>query len=339
MDGSEMTKGTLAGSDVSDDKLSLNSIGLEEGTDKSILAGDYLHYYDDLLVGMRDDEFNLIEIGVLSGSSLRMWERFFTRATLIGIDVNPDCRVHVRERIKVYIGSQDDPEVLHRVVSAHPPRIIIDDGSHRSDHIIFAFEHIFPALLPGGYYVIEDLHFHFLPADRERLRGASPVLANDYFLDLAKLRLGGSHVLRQMEGPKRYMVQSIDSVTFISQAAIIRKKAQVGDVVAVLAEIKARVAKSGDWLSWFRLAHIMMEQGLPDADVVDALRASVALSDKVGVVYERLSEALARTGDSDGAIAALQRALALSEGNPEAVAALHSRLDRLLGVRDSIRKS
>lgn len=42
MDGPEMRKGALADSD---DKLSLNSVGIEEGTDKSILAGGYLQYF------------------------------------------------------------------------------------------------------------------------------------------------------------------------------------------------------------------------------------------------------------------------------------------------------
>lgn len=331
-----MTKDVLADSD---NKLSLNNIGIEEGTDKSVLAGDYLNHYDETLVSMRDDDFNLIEIGVLSGSSLRMWERYFARATLIGIDIKPDCRVHARERTKVYIGSQDDPEVLHRVASAHPPRIVIDDGSHRSDHIIFTFEHLFPTLLPGGYYIVEDLHFHFRPSDGERLRGGSPVLANDYFLDLARMRLGGPEFLRQMEGPKRYLVQSVDSITFISQVAIIRKKAQVGDAVALVAEIKTHVAKANDWLSWFRLAHMMMELGRPDADVVNALRASLALNDKIGVVYERLSEALARIGDIEAAIAALQRAIALNQGNPEVVSALDSRVNRLRNDREGTRSA
>ena len=179
---------------------------------------DYLRHYEKRFAPLRDTELNLIEIGVLDGASARMWAKFFTKAQIIGVDINPDCRRHAEGRVRIEIGSQDDPEFLHRLVAAHPPRIIIDDGSHRSDHIISTFERLFPTLPPGGYYIVEDLHFHLIESEAERLRGNSEVLATEYFLDLATERVGGRHRLSRLEGLKKHLVGSIDSIEFIAQA-------------------------------------------------------------------------------------------------------------------------
>ena len=35
---------------------------------------------------------------------------------------------------------------------------IIDDGGHRNDQIKTSFDELWPALLPGGVYFVEDLH-------------------------------------------------------------------------------------------------------------------------------------------------------------------------------------
>jgi len=41
--------------------------------------------------------------------------------------------------------------------------IIIDDGSHVSEHVITSFHTLFPYLANNGIYVVEDLHTSYLP--------------------------------------------------------------------------------------------------------------------------------------------------------------------------------
>jgi cephalosporin hydroxylase len=38
--------------------------------------------------------------------------------------------------------------------------VVIDDGSHADEDILVAFEHLWPLVQPGGFYVIEDLAVH-----------------------------------------------------------------------------------------------------------------------------------------------------------------------------------
>lgn len=39
--------------------------------------------------------------------------------------------------------------------------LILDDGSHRGNHIITSFRTLFPLLADGGLYAIEDMHDDF----------------------------------------------------------------------------------------------------------------------------------------------------------------------------------
>ncbi len=93
----------------------LDDIGIANVTDKSSLVHNYLVSYDRMLGHMRDQAFTLIEIGVLSGASLRMWAEFFPKAKIIGLDIGEGARQHATSRIQIEIGSQDDREFMERI--------------------------------------------------------------------------------------------------------------------------------------------------------------------------------------------------------------------------------
>jgi hypothetical protein len=72
--------------------LSLDDIGILCGTDKSSLRQNYLCHYERLLNHLRDAAFNLVEIGVHNGASLRTWARYFVRAQIVGHRQRPAGR-------------------------------------------------------------------------------------------------------------------------------------------------------------------------------------------------------------------------------------------------------
>jgi hypothetical protein len=159
--------------------MSLNSIGIMYGTDKSSLRNDLLGHYDALFDKWRHQHINVIEIGIHTGASLRMWQAYFDAATIIGLDIEPGCRMRAGGRIKVEIGSQADAEFLHDVAAKFPPTLAIDDGSHLPEHQIFTFEQLFPTIEPGGCYVVEDLS----RGVSQTHGGISPI---DYFANLQR---------------------------------------------------------------------------------------------------------------------------------------------------------
>ncbi|MFW2831511.1 class I SAM-dependent methyltransferase [Sphingomonas sp. ID0503] len=135
---------------------SLHELGLAAGTDKAS-RHNYLHAYQAALEAHRSTADLVVEIGVKDGASLRMWKRYFSKARIIGIDIQPRCIDHVEERIAVHIGEQTDTAFLDATLGGARPDVIIDDGSHRWTHQIETFLHLFPKLAPEGVYVIEDL--------------------------------------------------------------------------------------------------------------------------------------------------------------------------------------
>lgn len=123
----------------------------------------YTPQYEFHFQKLRNKSINLLEIGVggydkpySGGSSLRMWKRYFPKANIFSFDIY-DKSPHQESRIKIYQGSQVDPEFLDAVCNEIGNMdIIIDDGSHLNEHVLFTFHHLFPKLKSGGIYVIED---------------------------------------------------------------------------------------------------------------------------------------------------------------------------------------
>jgi hypothetical protein len=119
---------------------------------------NYLTYYWMHFRDIRFDVRSVLEIGVETDRSIRMWEEFFPNATIYGVDIDPNCRQFEGDRRRILIGDQGDSEFLRQVIQE--PRwafdIVIDDGSHRVDHQLKTFEVLFPAMSDHGIYVIED---------------------------------------------------------------------------------------------------------------------------------------------------------------------------------------
>jgi hypothetical protein len=119
---------------------------------------NYLPFY---WMHFRDIRFSVkkvLEIGVQTDRSIRMWEEFFPNATIWGLDIDPECERFAGDRRRIIIGDQGDPACLRRVVkdSGGDFDIVIDDGSHRVEHQLLSFDFLFPHLTEHGIYVVED---------------------------------------------------------------------------------------------------------------------------------------------------------------------------------------
>lgn len=138
----------------------LDELALKYRTDKGSYYHNYTLYYDMIFNKIKDQPLKVLEIGVNKGSSLKMWKDYFVNSLIYGIDIHSSCKILEEDRIKIFIGSQDNADFLTKVKNEVKDDfdIIIDDGSHMSVHQIASFKITFPFVRSGGYYIIEDLH-------------------------------------------------------------------------------------------------------------------------------------------------------------------------------------
>ncbi len=152
----------------------LDALAQHHGTDKSSTGHAYTHLYKRHLGRRRLLVRSVLEIGVggttsrggydtsAGGQSLRMWSRYFPRATVVGVDIHP--KAVSGPRIRFEQGDQSDQRFLGDLARTYGPfDVVIDDGSHIGRHTIASFAALWPAVRPGGFYVIEDLAVSYHP--------------------------------------------------------------------------------------------------------------------------------------------------------------------------------
>jgi precorrin-6B methylase 2 len=98
-------------------------------------------------------ELTILEIGVASGASLRMWSAYFPQARVIGLDVNEHSSEVCRDNAHI------DIRIADATHAPQPERfdLIVDDGTHLAGHIAQNYRTHWSSLKPGGLYFIEDL--------------------------------------------------------------------------------------------------------------------------------------------------------------------------------------
>ena len=118
----------------------------------------YFDAYERHLAKFRGRQFTLLEIGVYSGGSLDMWREYFgPGCSIIGVDIEPSCRVYERPGVRILIGNQAEP-AFWAAADLPPLDLVIDDGGHEPEMQRVTLEALLPRIRPGGVYVCEDVH-------------------------------------------------------------------------------------------------------------------------------------------------------------------------------------
>jgi hypothetical protein len=203
----------------------LDELGLRFGTDKSSSLHDYLAIYERYLAALRDRPIRLLEIGILNGASLAVWEAYFPQGAIIGADIDKSTRRFARARVDIEILDQSNIESLVRLGRNHGPfDVIIEDGSHFWEHQITTLKTLFPFVKTGGIYIVEDLQTNF-GAMAAQYRGVSSLSCVEYLKRLVDLRVADVNIdIKQEEDAfLRTYGRALQTITFLRRACILEK--------------------------------------------------------------------------------------------------------------------
>lgn len=188
----------------------------------------FINIYEELLAPYKQVQRNasnplrMLEIGVARGGSLEVWKKYFGDNTLIyGIDIDEKCRDISIPGVQIRIGSQVDETFLHSVVDElGSPHIIIDDGSHHSDHLSLTLKLLWPQLQEGGLYIIEDTHTSYWK-DHGGGYGKEQTIVE--FLKDAVDTMHQPYTRKQMPIRTAFLRESLASITFFDSIIVLRK--------------------------------------------------------------------------------------------------------------------
>eukprot|EP01062_Namystynia_karyoxenos_P040244 TRINITY_DN29363_c0_g1_i1.p2 TRINITY_DN29363_c0_g1~~TRINITY_DN29363_c0_g1_i1.p2 ORF type:complete len:308 (+),score=60.14 TRINITY_DN29363_c0_g1_i1:69-992(+) len=157
---------------------SMEEIGATLASDK-VMVHRYHRAYVPHLEPRRGEALRVLEIGLGCeglkdiGLGVRLWGEYLPRATLHVVEYNEPCLRGFVERnrakrwgprggLHVHTGDQSNLTFLARLAAQSGPwDVVVDDGSHESDHQIASFTALWPHVAPGGLYAIEDLQTSF----------------------------------------------------------------------------------------------------------------------------------------------------------------------------------
>jgi SAM-dependent methyltransferase len=124
-------------------------------TDKFTL-GYVNEIYNDLFVPIADSVSNVLEIGIQYGPSIKLWRDFFPNAQIYGADIEKLVDFSNEERIITYYGNAYTKTFVNSLEDGKFD-IVIDDGPHTYESMVFFLQNYLSKVKPGGYLVVEDI--------------------------------------------------------------------------------------------------------------------------------------------------------------------------------------
>lgn len=128
------------------------------GTDKNTCHSYIENFYEIEFEEYKNSKINLLEIGIETGGSLKLWKEYFQNSNLIvGVDISDD-KIDPRYKnisgVEMYFGDAYE-EFFKNTLGEFD--IIIDDGPHTLESQLKFIELYLPKLKSNGLFVIEDV--------------------------------------------------------------------------------------------------------------------------------------------------------------------------------------
>lgn len=130
----------------------------DKGTEHDYING----YYDAEFTPKKDDHIRIMEIGVLNGESINLWQQYFNKADILGVDIVISDKAHQLVKTDNRCGFlADGSAYLQTFVDEYFDvaywDYIIDDGPHTLQSQLSFIQLYYPKIKKGGKLIIEDI--------------------------------------------------------------------------------------------------------------------------------------------------------------------------------------
>jgi hypothetical protein len=146
---------------IPDYKMSLVDLVDNHATDKNT-THSYLEVYEPLFAPVRDTATHVLELGIGEyAGSLRLFRNYFTQAEIHGIDIVGKTPrwgpVLTDPRVKLHTGVNGYTQETVDRLAGLSFDILLDDGPHTLESMLFVVTKYLPLLKTGGVLIIEDV--------------------------------------------------------------------------------------------------------------------------------------------------------------------------------------
>jgi len=222
--------------DKNKENLSLDYLCNFYGSDKAEYWQEgkghgYTKYYTEELEYKKDKAINILEIGSFSGASAAAFSKYFPMSKIFCLDINIANFRYKSKSINVYgldINKINEIFKFFKKIglSNHQQYfdVIIDDGSHKLNDMLFSFNFFFKYLKSDGTYVVEDFGY---PKYFEHLNNKNEVKIDNFLNNLKNKIFFNSSIISRND--QTFLMNNVKSIKVFkgnskgSDIAFIRK--------------------------------------------------------------------------------------------------------------------
>ena len=143
--------------------MSLEEIVDNSKTDKNTVHS-YLPLYQNLLISKKETAKNVLEVGILKGGSIKLWNDFFINANVYGLDIMNinDVWDDIKNKEKIILHTSSDAynndffidNFLNKNIKCD---FMLDDGPHSLESMKQFIKLYSQIMTDDGILVIEDV--------------------------------------------------------------------------------------------------------------------------------------------------------------------------------------
>jgi hypothetical protein len=143
--------------------MSLEEIVDNSKTDKNTVHS-YLPLYQKLLINKKETAKNVLEVGICNGGSIKLWNDFFTNATIYGLDIMNinDVWENIKNKEQIILHTSKDAynedfftaKFLYKNIKCD---FMLDDGPHTLESMKQFIKLYSQIMTDDGILIIEDV--------------------------------------------------------------------------------------------------------------------------------------------------------------------------------------